>query len=146
MSGAETARCRVVQRRIGGAETAAPKCPSPKRMMSCLSSIIRKSPIFFLITNVNKEKTHYLSTVMNKSSIFYQNLSYLITYIGRKVGSFIFFSNYFKEESLISLESFYTVWKYLRSTANTSPCREFLSENLLRKHAKAPRFFLKQVY
>ena len=29
MSGAETARCRVVQRRIGGAETAAPKCPSP---------------------------------------------------------------------------------------------------------------------
>ena len=29
MSGAETARRRVVQRRIGGAETAAPKCPSP---------------------------------------------------------------------------------------------------------------------
>ena len=29
MSGAETARRRVVQRRIGGAETAAPKWPSP---------------------------------------------------------------------------------------------------------------------
>ena len=31
MSGAETARRRVVQRRIGGAETAAPKWPSPGR-------------------------------------------------------------------------------------------------------------------
>ena len=29
MSGAETARRRVVQRRVDGAETAAPKCPSP---------------------------------------------------------------------------------------------------------------------
>ena len=32
MSGAETARRRVVQRRIGGAETAAPKCPSPHKL------------------------------------------------------------------------------------------------------------------
>ena len=31
MSGAETARRRVVQCRIGGAETAAPKWPSPKK-------------------------------------------------------------------------------------------------------------------
>ena len=30
MSGAETARRRVVQRQIGGAETAAPKWPSPE--------------------------------------------------------------------------------------------------------------------
>ena len=29
MSGAETARRRVVQRRVGGTETAAPKWPSP---------------------------------------------------------------------------------------------------------------------
>ena len=31
MSGAETARRRIVQRRIGGAETAAPKSPSPRK-------------------------------------------------------------------------------------------------------------------
>ena len=36
MSGAETARRRVVQRRIGGAETAAPQCPSPKNQ--CLNN------------------------------------------------------------------------------------------------------------
>ena len=40
MSGAETARRPVVQRRIGGAETAAPKWPSPlissvESMQSC---------------------------------------------------------------------------------------------------------------
>ena len=34
MSGAETARCPVVQRRIGGAQTAAPKWPSP-RFLTC---------------------------------------------------------------------------------------------------------------
>ena len=34
MSGAETARRRIVQRRVGGAETAAPKWPSPYLCMS----------------------------------------------------------------------------------------------------------------
>ena len=44
MSGAETARRRVVQRRVGGAETAAPKLPSP--------SIMRI--LFFITTGLAK--------------------------------------------------------------------------------------------
>ena len=41
MSGTETARRRVVQRRIGGTESAAPKCPSPRFQGASL--IIKRS-------------------------------------------------------------------------------------------------------
>ena len=40
MSGAETARRRVVQRRIGGAESAAPKWPSPLILISSLKFLM----------------------------------------------------------------------------------------------------------
>ena len=43
MSGAETARRRVVQRRVGGAETAAPKWPSPTFACVCVYVRSRRS-------------------------------------------------------------------------------------------------------
>ena len=64
MSGAETARCRVVQRRIGGAESAAPKRrrrngPPPPfgrqaRAVGAVAEVKSSTPIFlnvFMVTN-----------------------------------------------------------------------------------------------
>ena len=54
MSGAETARRRVVQRRIGSAETAAPKCPSPliKTLMMVTNTVITAIALKTAITAI----------------------------------------------------------------------------------------------
>ena len=53
MSGAETARRQVVLRRVRGAETAVPKCPSPHNFRPCDEisfKTIRPYILYFRIT------------------------------------------------------------------------------------------------
>ena len=74
MSGAETARHRVVQRRIGGAETAAPKCPSPDLFGTKRTTVWCGRPYFSMHTYVFYKHTYVLYMHIHLRLILGRNL------------------------------------------------------------------------
>ena len=65
MSGAETARCRVVQRRIGGAESAAPKRRRRNGPPPSLTAYISDS--------IKNTERNFESTMIHVLQLSYQN-------------------------------------------------------------------------